>query len=108
MVFDADMLTRARTRVDRITIQQRKTQQAMRDNERENESRVEHKFKVGDKVLLTIDKEDRKRKIDNPRQGPFQIRQVLSHGLVCLHRGSCIDTVHIKKLYPFHEDKTTT
>ena len=55
------------------------------DNLRENRNRLKHKYKSGDKVLLT--KPGIQPKMDTSRTGPHVISKVWSNGTVTLQQG---------------------
>ena len=67
----------------------------------ENKGRIQHDYAVGDKVLYT--KPGIVPKMDAPRTGPFEIKQVYSNGTIAIQRGAILDRVNIRNVTPFFE-----
>ncbi len=79
---------------------------AIDNNKKENKKRLEHKYKVGDKVLLVL-KNYKLR--NNPKilpstyaRGPFTIIEVIANGTVKIQYGAFEDTVSICRITPYH------
>ena len=84
-----------------------KQKEINRNNAKEKRRRVQHTYKVGDKVLLT--KEGILRKMSTPREGPMKISKVFNNGTVeiqkKLSKKGTLSTqrVNIRRLVPYHE-----
>jgi hypothetical protein len=82
-------------------IKQRKQQIIHKNNQRENANRIEHTYKVGDKVLLRRGSEN---KYESPYAGPFEILKVNDNGTVRLMVNSVEDSYNIRRLEPYHSE----
>ena len=75
---------------------------AIKSNTRENSTRINHDYNVGDKVLIL--QYDIHAKMDQPTEGPFEIIKVhRTHGTVKIARGAYNKTIHVRRLKPFNE-----
>ncbi len=82
-------------------IKQRKQKRIHKDNLRENNKRIPHEYKVGDKVLyqnLTKSKYG-----ENPYSGPYIVQQVNNNGTVHLSMGAITEVVSIRLIKPYKE-----
>ena len=70
-------------------------------NVRENRSRVEHDYQVGENVLLLHT--DLQRKLDSPTSGPYKIIQVHTNGNVSVRRDNVIERLNIRRIKPYFE-----
>mmetsp|Transcript_29413 Transcript_29413/g.67656 ORF Transcript_29413/g.67656 Transcript_29413/m.67656 type:complete len:98 (-) Transcript_29413:195-488(-) len=82
-------------------IQQNRRQNQLANNIAENRSRVEHNYKVGDKVLIKIQKTDRKHKLGRPTDGPFIILAIRNNGTVQIKRRQVREWINICRLHPY-------
>ena len=78
-------------------IKQNKHNVAVRNNLRENSTRLEWDYRIRDKVLLDY----KHRKLDNPYLGPYDIIGIKSNGTVRIQKGRTELTVNIRQLHPF-------
>ena len=81
----------------------RKNKQALikKANLRENSRRIDHKYTVGDLVLVRV--QGVKRKLDSPMTGPYKITKVHNNGTVSVKRGIISDRLNIRLLKPYYE-----
>ena len=85
LVLVNDMIFLIKHNVDQKLIRQRKQAQINKDNICENRHRVDHQYKVGDKVILT---KHTVYKYETPYTGPFVIAQFFTtNGTVNLQCG---------------------
>jgi hypothetical protein len=100
LAFNQDMLFRRAVIIDWNHIQRIRENQAIASNVRENKSRIDKQYAVGDKVLLILDADERrnKPKLDRPTKGPFTITKVYENGTVTINRGRYMETIHIRRL----------
>ena len=104
LIFSKDMIMQNTVIADWGKIKLLKSNAAIESNARENTSRLSHKYMVGDKVLILINKDDVKSKMDQLTEGPFAIVKVYpSHGTVKIQRGAYQEMIHIRRLKPCHE-----
>ena len=70
------------------------------NNNRENEKRIPHVYKCGDKVLL---KKGTENKYETPHSGPHTVKEVFhNYGTVRMKEGHVIDTYNIRQINPCH------
>ena len=81
-------------------------QDAIENNNKENKKRLEHEYKVGDKVLLVLKSYELR---NNPKispstysRGPFTIIEVIANGTVKIQCGAFEDTVSIRRITPYY------
>ena len=67
----------------------------------ENKKRIDHDYQVDDQVYIT--KDGTFRKLDCPKQGPFQITDVYANGTVRIQRGPVNERINIRRLEPHFE-----
>ena len=84
-------------------IEQQRQKEMGRNNRRENSSRINHDYKVGDKILL---KKPGKhlRKLEAPRTGPHTVTAIYTNGTVRIQKGKVNERVNIRRLFPYFED----
>ena len=82
-------------------IKQRKQQIIDNNNRRENATRKEHIYSVGDKVLLR--RGTAENKYEAPFSGPYKILHVNDYGTVRLMLKSVEDTYNMR-LVPYHSE----
>jgi hypothetical protein len=99
LIFGRDMIFNIKHTANWEYIKQRKQQLIVRNNKRENSKRIEHTYKVGDKVLLSRGTEF---KYKSPFSGPHEILKVNDNGTVRLQVKAVADDYNIRRLYPYH------
>lgn len=82
----------------------RRQKEMARNNKRENQSRIDHQYKVGD--LCTLRKPGLVRKLANPKLGPYTVERVHNNGTVTIRRGPVSDRVSLRRLDPYYEATT--
>jgi hypothetical protein len=102
LVFGRDMLLPMTFEADWAMIRQRRQTEAEKNNRKENKKRIRHKYKVNDKVLLTIP--GIKPKLHTPRQGPYKVTRVYTNGTIRIRRGHVTERVNIRRVTPFFEN----
>jgi len=78
-------------------IRHNKHNTAIRNNIRENNTRLEWDYKLGDKVLLDY----KHRKLDKPYLGPYDIIGINNNGAVKIQKGRTELTANIRQSHPF-------
>jgi hypothetical protein len=73
-----------------------------RNNRRENASRINHDYKVGDKVLLNTPGKHL-RKLEAPRTGPHTVTEIYNNGTLRIQKGNVNERVNIIRLFPYFE-----
>lgn len=101
LVFGRDMVLPLSFKTDWATIRERRQKEINRNNARENASRIDHTYKVNDRVLLK--KPGILRKLDAPRDGPYPVTHVYNNGTVQIRRGHITERVNIRRIVPYIE-----
>ena len=73
---------------DWALIEQQKQLSIDKSNERENKTRREHEYQVGDKILLA--KPGKLRKLTQPYEGPYDVTRVFTNGTISVRKGVVI------------------
>ncbi len=83
------MLFRRAVAIDWNHVQNIRASQAKASNVKENKSRLNKQYTVGEKLLIVLDADERcdKPKLDKPTKGPFMITKVFENGTVEINRG---------------------
>jgi Integrase core domain len=101
LVFGRDMIFPTTYVANWANIAERKRDQMIRDNMRENAKRITYDYQVGDLVLLR--KVDIQQKMKQPTSGPYRIVQVFVNGTVMIQKGRVRERVNVRRLVPYHQ-----
>jgi transposase InsO family protein len=103
LAFSQDMLFRQAVSIDWTHVHQSRNNQTKASNNKENKTRVEKLYSIGDKVLITLDADERRErpKLDRPTKGPFTITAVHNNGTITINRGRYAETINIRRIKPF-------
>jgi hypothetical protein len=104
LAFNQDMIYRRAVQIDWNSIHQERRKQLEASNHRENKTRIDKTYLPGDQVLLVLDSDERRSqpKLNQPTKGPYTITQVHTNGTVDINCGHFTETIHIRRLKPFH------
>ena len=69
------------------------------NNSKENKSRIPHKYKVGDMILVSGNK--RSKHGEREKDGPYPIVQVNTNGTLRYDKGTYSDIINIRQCEPF-------
>ena len=94
------MLLPIQYKADWAAIALKKQQQILKDNLRENNTRLPHQYQVGDRVLLTVPGIIPKMSL--PRKGPYKITRIHTNGTVHIKRGPIEQRVNIRCITPYY------
>lgn len=102
LVFGRDALLNISFEADWQYIKERKQHRILQNNKRENKTRLEHTYNVGDQVMV---REDPHRKFGGPhKSGPYTVSQVFDNGTVQLNKattgGAVYSTWNIRNIIP--------
>eukprot|EP00957_Ditylum_brightwellii_P123132 9388161-Ditylum_brightwellii.AAC.3 len=77
----------------------------LKNNIKETKSRIEHIYKVGNKVLIVKlrDQISTDPKLSKPTESPYTINRVHRNGTVTIDRGQYEERIHIRRLKPYNE-----
>ena len=95
------MILPIQIKTDWARIRQRKQGMINVNNRKENVKCIEHKYRVGEKVLL--EKPGLVSKLSAPRTGPYRITNTYTNGTVRIQRGVVNERVNIRRLTPYKE-----
>jgi hypothetical protein len=100
LVFGRDMVLPMNFMADWVTIEQQCHKEMARNNRRENASRINHDYKVGDKVLL---KKPGKhlRKLEAPIIVPHTVTAISTYGTLRIQKGKVNERVNIGRVFPY-------
>ena len=101
LVFGRDMILPVKFNADWALIAQQKQESIIKSNTKENKKRIQHEYKVGDKVLLT--KPGILRKMLTPYSGPYEVQQIFTNGTLTIMKGAVIQRVNVRRVIPYHE-----
>ncbi len=103
LAFSQAMLFRRAVIIDWNHVHRIREHQTLISNVKENKSRIDKQYAVGDKVLLVLDADERrdKPKLDRPTKGPFTVTKVYDNGTVAINCGRYTETIHIHRLKPY-------
>ena len=116
LAFGVDMLFRTKVRIDWELLKRKRQLQAEQNNKKENKTRIDHVYKVGDKVQLLIQPYERAKrgKLTSPTDGVFTITKIFldahgkQSGTVRIQRRRYQEDISIRRLQPFYERTPTS
>ena len=100
LVFGRDAILNVKHITNWDHIRERKQKRIIENNERENKSRRQHTYVVGDKVLV---KRRKHSKHELEWEGPFELTTINDNGTVRFQKGIVNDVVNIRRVKPFHQ-----
>ena len=100
LVFNRDMIIHKTVLADCDLIYAKRREQQVRDNNRENKSRTNYEYKVGDIVRIVTKTHERKGKlIGYKHPGPYEIKLVQKEsGTVTIQCGNFKEKINIRRL----------
>jgi len=101
LVFGRDAMLNVKFQADWQLIKELKYKQININNQRENNKRIPHQYKIGDKVLYLI--QPKGKYTENPYKGPYEITKVNTNGTVQVNMGAIYETINIRLLKPYIE-----
>ena len=105
LVFGRDAILNIQFEADWEYIKNRKQKQINYNNKRENSGRVPYEYQVNQLVMLDVAGTTKSKYAKNPYQGPYKVLKVNDNGTVVLEMGPVIDTVNIRNVKPYKEEK---
>ena len=99
LVFGRDMILPISVQADWNRIKNRKQKEINRNNERENQKRIDYTYKAGNKIWLK--KEGIQRKLSAPRNGPYTITKVYNNGNLEVQTSDAVtERVSVRRVIP--------
>jgi hypothetical protein len=104
LAFNHDMIFRKATTIDWQHINNEHNKITAASNSKENSTRINKEYKIGDKILLVLGTDELRSqpKMDKPTRGPFLITNVHNNGTVTINRGNFTETINIRRIKPFY------
>jgi hypothetical protein len=99
LVFGRDMFLPITFVADWTRIHQQRKKVMEKSNQQENAKQIPHKYRRGDKVLLTT--AGKLPKLKSPRTGPYEVVDVHSNGTVTIKKGNVERLVNIRHVQPY-------
>ena len=99
LVFGRDMIFDVSRTPEWSNLLQRKRTARLKNTERENKTRVEHHYQVGDQVM--INRDEIQRKLLPKRDGPYEVVRVYDNGTIKLRKGIIVQRINIRRLVPY-------
>ena len=99
--FGRDTILPIKIHANWTYIREQRQKEIRRNNARENRTRKEHTYSVGDKVLL--DKPGILRKLETPRTGPHKVEAVYANGTIRIRKGVVSERVNIRRVHPYYD-----
>ena len=100
-IFGQDILFDIPNLADWSQIGKQRQEQVDKSNARENASRIDFDYKIGNRVLMML--EGINRKAEDKNKGPFTITEVFCNGTVGIQRGTISERINIRRLKPYFE-----
>ena len=101
LAFGQDMVIPATYLANWRHIHAHRHKNILYDNARENRTRIDHDYKVGDYVYIIT--KDIKRKLAPVKQGPFRISIIHTNATVTIQRSLRVtERINIRRLFPAH------
>ncbi len=106
LAFGCNMLFHQTVIIDWERLKASRNKLSLQNNQKENWKRVDHIYKVRDKVLIKFKPYEQR---NNPKispstyeSGPFTILAIYANGNVKLQRGGFTDIINIRRLTPYY------
>mmetsp|Transcript_8558 Transcript_8558/g.12210 ORF Transcript_8558/g.12210 Transcript_8558/m.12210 type:complete len:242 (-) Transcript_8558:219-944(-) len=104
MIFNRDMIIHTKSIVDWDMVRKRYRDGQIRNNDRENRSRIPHEYRIGDKVLVITKVINREGKVKGFRhKGPFPVSKVFDNGTVEIKRRNYDEAINVRQLKLYNE-----
>ena len=101
LAFGQDMVIPATYLANWRHIRSRRKKSVLYDNARENKSRIDHDYNIGDYVYIIS--KDITRKLDPAKEGPYMIIKVHTNATVTIQRSARVtERINIRRVYPAH------
>jgi len=101
LAFGRDMIIPATYLTNWHNITNHRRKNVLYNNARENKSRIDYDYKVGDFVFILT--KDINRKLAETKQGPFRIVIIHTNATVTIRRSARVmERINIRRLFPAH------
>ena len=87
LAYGRDIIMQAKVLVDWEKVTRNKKVVANRGLVSENKKRINHDYRVGDYVMIKLDRTEQKRKLNAPYTGPYRLLKKYNNGTVKIKRG---------------------
>ena len=103
LIYQRDMILNMSYVANWHEITNKKQIDSDKSNLRENNRRIDYDYQIGQKVFVTST--DIKCKLDDPKEGPFEITNIYTNGTVRIQKGSINERINICSLEPYFENQ---
>ena len=100
LVYGRDMIYPLKYVAEWDILQKRRINAIDSANQKENKSRVDYDYQIGDKILL--DDREIQRKLNCHTKGPFSVEAVHANGNLTISHGVYTERVNIRRCTPYH------
>ena len=101
LVFGRDAIHNIQFQADWSAIKARKKQRITANNKRENRSRINYQYTVGDQILIKV--ELKGKFAGDPCEGPYRVTSVNpANGTIRYQKGAVEDVINIRNVTPYH------
>jgi hypothetical protein len=101
LVFGRHMLLPVKFNADWQAIQAKRQKRMEDSNARENSSRIEHEYKIGDLIMKT--RPGKLAKLRRKRDGPYTVTHVYSNGTLRIRKGVIAERISMRRVSPYYE-----
>jgi transposase InsO family protein len=106
LVFGRHMLLPVKFTADWQAIQAKRQKRIEDSNARENASRIEHEYKIGDLIMKT--RPGKLAKLRRKRDGPYTVTHVYTNGTLRIRKGVVAERISVRRVSPYYEPERDT
>ena len=104
LVFGRDMVVDEPTIANWEMIRQKTRAQQIKDNARENQSRKDHEYQKGDRIMIVTRLSERRDKLAGSKhKGPYEVLRAYKNGTLRILRGKFEETINVKRVKRYVE-----
>jgi hypothetical protein len=106
LVFARHMLLPVKFTADWQAIQAKRQRRIEDSNARENASRIEHEYKIGDLIMKA--RPGKLAKLRRKRDGPYTVTHVYTNGTLRIRKGVVAERISVRRVSPYYETEQNT
>jgi hypothetical protein len=104
--FRRHMLLPVKFTADWQAIQAKRQRRIEDSNARENASRIEHEYKIGDLIMKA--RPGKLAKLRRKRDGPYTVTHVYTNGTLRIRKGVVAERISVRRVSPYYETEQDT
>jgi hypothetical protein len=104
--FGRHMLLPVKFTADWQAIQAKRQRRIEDSNARENASRIEHEYKIGDLIMKA--RPGKLAKLRRKRDGPYAVTHVYTNGTLRIRKGVVAERISVRRVSPYYETEQDT